>query len=472
MRQYRNTFAALLLPVALALPNAGHGSIRRHEHKYGVSSSNGTPVPFSSSNATASTGTGAASYGYGRSSSSSIDTVYQPTIVSSSPNTVYQPTIASGTAAGAGSTAADAGQCEVSVVTVTQNPTATVTVTFDSALAGDASTSLAPATAVSSSAAVFSPSQSASKKPEASASTQASSSAPYKVSEAQTASTPSTIAAGSSSAATPYTAASSGAAPAASESTSGPKRGLLISGSSSDSLVGYANSQSKISWVVNWYSGPPNNLNENIEFVPQMYGINSDTAPNHEWTTNAEKAAQKAGPKHFLSFGEPNTYTTTGPQLHQDPSTGAANWIKEMQPYTNNVTVGAPGILQNTQDFTWLQQFLDACAKQNPVCDIGFIAIHWFDKAMDPNHPGATNAKAFQGTVNQAIQTANGKPVWVDNFQGSGTPEEQTSFLSEVVPWLESNPSVARYAYVPTDDAPFANSDGSATSLGSHYASL
>jgi len=67
---------------------------------------------------------------------------------------------------------------------------------------------------------------------------------------------------------------------------------------------------------------------------------------------------------------------------------------------------------------------------------------------------------------------ANGKPVWIDNFQASGTNEEQQQWLSQVLPWLESNDAVERYAYLSPDRSTgtgFLNADGSMSSLGEFY---
>jgi len=53
--------------------------------------------------------------------------------------------------------------------------------------------------------------------------------------------------------------------------------------------------------------------------------------------------------------------------------------------------------------------------------------------------------------------------------------DEQQAFLSEVVPWLEQNLAIERYAYVPLDMTSgngFLNTDGSVSSLGKFYADL
>ena len=246
--------------------------------------------------------------------------------------------------------------------------------------------------------------------------------------------------------------------------SSGSKRGVIIPAGGADqaALVTAFNNAEKVSWIANWYSSPPPNLNSRIEFVPQMYDKYSDN--NGEWTRNAKKAVSQ-GDKHFLSFGEPETENDQGFQM--DPQEAANTWMKYLQPYTDSVTAGAPGVLQNTQDLTWLSQFMDAC--DNLGCKIGFVAIHWFYKATPGNEQG------FKNVVNNVTNIANGKPVWVDNFRADGTNEAQQAFLGDIVPWLEANSAVERYAYVSPDRSSgtgFLNSDGSISSLGTYYANL
>ena len=241
------------------------------------------------------------------------------------------------------------------------------------------------------------------------------------------------------------------------------KRGIIASGSDQKLLVGALGTFEKISWLGDWYSGPPTNLPSSIEFVPQNYGRQSDV--NGEWTSNAKKAVA-AGDKYFLSFGEPGTPNA---QLYMDPQDAVTLFMQKMQPYAEQgVSIGAPGTLQNDQDFAWLSSFLDLCDKAG--CKIGFLAMHWFWTAETDHVQG------FKDTLTKNVALAKGKPVWVDNFQAAGSMEDQMDFLKEVVPWLDSQEDVARYAYVPVDRGNgqgFLNDgDGTLSELGKLYASL
>ena len=239
------------------------------------------------------------------------------------------------------------------------------------------------------------------------------------------------------------------------------KRGIIASQQAMDALAsGFANS--KVSWLCNWFSAPPPELDASITFVPQNYGKQSDI--DGEWTKNAEKAVA-AGAKYMLSFGEPGT---PNDKLNMNPQQAVDLWMEKMEPYAKQgVSIGAPGTLQNTQDFEWLSEFLDACTG----CTIGFIAMHWYDKAELKNVAG------FKETLEKAAALAKGKPIWLDNFQAAGSLEAQQEFLSEVVPWLEAQDNIQAYAYVPADSE---NKDGVAgfvengglSALGKFYANL
>ena len=192
-----------------------------------------------------------------------------------------------------------------------------------------------------------------------------------------------------------------------------------------------------------------------------MYGKGSEK--NGEWENNAKKAIA-AGDKIFFSFGEPGT---PNKDRYMTPEEGADFFRKQMEPYAKQgVTIGAPGTLQNKQDFDWLEKFLAACND----CSIGFLQQHWFDKAA----PTARQIEAFKGTVNDALKIANGKyPVWIENFQAQGSAEDQKAFLKEVIPWLESNEQVQGYGYVPGDKDSAGMMDGDKLNdLGSYYANF
>ncbi|CAG5137541.1 uncharacterized protein ALTATR162_LOCUS141 [Alternaria atra] len=269
----------------------------------------------------------------------------------------------------------------------------------------------------------------------------------------------STVAIPSSSRAASEAPSTNPAAPTAGLKT---RRGIIASGAPAEHLAS-AFTNSKVSWLANWYSAPPHQLAPGMTFVPQNYGKKSDE--NGDWTKNAQQAV-KAGDKYMLSFGEPGTPNA---QLHMDPKEAVDLWMAKMEPFAKQgVSIGAPGTLQNTQDFEWLSQFLSLCNE----CSIGFLAMHWYDKAE------LKNVQGLKDTLNKAAAIAQGRSIWLANFQADGTPEAQQEFLGEVIPWLDAQENIQAYAYVPTDSSTpgasygMVDDQGNLNALGQLYATL
>lgn len=231
-------------------------------------------------------------------------------------------------------------------------------------------------------------------------------------------------------------AATSAAAPAAAPaSTSGksPKRGIIVSGADTNAqTAAFANT--KVSWLGNWYSGPPPNLTPDMgmEYVPQLYSPQYIT--DGSWASNAKKGIA-AGDKYFMSFGEPDTSDITA-------EAAVTYWMANMEPYAaQGVSLGAPGNLQNPRDMEWLATFLKGC--ETAGCTIGFLCVHWFWT------PGPNGQQDFKNAVTNVTTQANGRwPVWVDNFEANGDAAGQIEFLTNVIPWLEDNDAIARYGYL------------------------
>ncbi|KAL9135814.1 MAG: hypothetical protein Q9175_002990 [Cornicularia normoerica] len=242
---------------------------------------------------------------------------------------------------------------------------------------------------------------------------------------APTSSTSSTVTAAAAPVASPT------AAPATS-STKSTKRGIIVSGADTDAITA-AFANTKVSWLGNWYSGPPPNLTPEMgmTYVPQLYS--PQYVEDGSWASNAKKGVA-GGDKYFMSFGEPKVSGMT-------PETGVTYWMANMEPYAaQGVSLGTPGNLQNPGDFAWLQKFLDLC--ETAGCTISFVCVHWFWTA-DPS-----GQQDFKNAVNKATTAAKGKPVWVDNFGATGDAAGQIEFLTNMIPWLEDNDLVARYGYL------------------------
>ena len=504
-------FAAL--PAALALPSSNHGHGHHgHHHGYGpyksgqVSPSGASSAPYNLNNGTL----GAA--GTAGSTANSYLTLR---------STLYHTLAASSDSAAPSGSIVEAGASTAescgATATVTDAATVTVTVTGNSGPAESGVESSATVVPSSTALVVSASAKSETPAPVVSSATPASTSAvpegrapsnvetynsvapsvtpvaPSTTPVQASSAAPSTSAASAAAASSPASAASSpvAASPVASADyctdtlvpgpgyvykganftggVKGEKRGLVfVDGiAEMDALVQYAMASPNIHWLGNYFSAPPGGIDgpsPRVEFVPQMYGRQS---VGSEWDTNAARAV-KNGDKHFLSFGEPGT---PNPKNYVDAADGASLWMSQMQPYTKQgVTIGAPGSLGGDDDLNWNTAFLCACQKLG--CDIGFQAGHWFDHAA-PLEQQLARAK---GTIESYIAMAKGRPVWFENIWARGTAAEQTAFMDQLVPWLEDNPAIQRYGFVPMDgDASYGDpytSGGSPTPLGEHFASL
>lgn len=52
----------------------------------------------------------------------------------------------------------------------------------------------------------------------------------------------------------------------------------------------------------------------------------------------------------------------------------------------------------------------------------------------------------FTGYLTDASKTFANHSIWVTEFAGSGTTQEQQSFLKYALPWLETQSFIERYA--------------------------
>lgn len=225
---------------------------------------------------------------------------------------------------------------------------------------------------------------------------------------------------------------------------SGSKRGLAYN-NESPSLEPWV-SYPKISWGHCWAS-VDFNIPSSIEFVPTLSDLSADALPY--WDQNVEKAlARQTGETKYLQFlNEPDQ---PGQKALTDPASAAAAFKKYMNKYAApNVKLGSPSVTNgviNGMGLEYLKNFLAACQG----CTIDFIAVHWYGCG---NGCGVDQDVAlFKQQIEDAITVANGKPVWIPEFQRLGSLSSQKAFLELVLPWLDDKPEIERYAYFMVKD--------------------
>ena len=233
------------------------------------------------------------------------------------------------------------------------------------------------------------------------------------------------------------------------------KRGLAYN---SAALTGAFAGQA-MSWAYNWADKPYGTLGSGIEFVPMLWGEKKFG----DWAASA-KSALAAGAKHMLSFNEPDLPE----QANMNAATAAAAHIKYMNPYAGQAKIGSPAVTNggpsggtDGMGLGWMRKFFDRC---NGNCKVDFLAFHWYDSA--------DNVAYFKNYVSDVIKLAQEKgvqKVWLTEFAAAGSDEQVAKFLAEVLPWMDSNDAIERYAYFMCSDGKLVNGN-SLSAVGKAYA--
>lgn len=196
-----------------------------------------------------------------------------------------------------------------------------------------------------------------------------------------------------------------------------------------------------------------------------LWGLPSGSDP--DWTG----AVQTAGTKNILGFNEPDlTYSASSNILPADAASGYNTYI---EPFADSRGIGMPNVLWNNvgsssggdyNSAQWTQYFLGNCTG----CHFDFAAIHYYQDCFPAD--GQSGADWFKGNVTDAYNTLQ-LPVWVTEFQCYGSEDQQVAFLQDVLPWMDAQSYVARYAYFGVFPDYLLNSAGDGLSnLGMAYA--
>ncbi|KAL8721228.1 MAG: hypothetical protein Q9225_002040 [Loekoesia sp. 1 TL-2023] len=238
------------------------------------------------------------------------------------------------------------------------------------------------------------------------------------------------------------------------------KRGLAYN-SSSPSLNVFSNTD--ITWIHDWNSAPGDAPSQ-FMFVPTLW---SDKSPHSDdWDQNA------AGHQYLMSFNEPDIVA----QANMEVNYAVDQYKLLMFPKrSGTVKIGAPSVSGGSgtneagipMGTGWLSQFLSLCNDDN-TCQADFVSGHWY------GCPGGScsvqaDIKSFNGYVSDLVQTAQGRDVWIPEFQRYGDEAGQKQFLESVLPTLDSNRAVTHYAYFMVTDG-ILTTNGQPNDLGTTFA--
>lgn len=453
-----NTMSVLAFATAaFAVPFNGHGHGHAKYHNNKPSGFSAYPYPTANGTGLYPTGTGFAT---GAPIAPASETVVVSDVVSE-----YETTTE------VAATYADATSSCTSDVTVTTTIQKTVTVTpgaaSSTAVASSSSSEAAPVeSSVESPAPAYSAASSSEAAPvessapayseaptsyssKAEAVTQASESAPAAYSSPAPTSSASSYVEESSSDASPtmtYSAAGKGNVginigygSSSSSSAAPSSTGSSSSGSSKSGKRGVAYNDAKltdclvsspeISWGYNWGSSS-SGLSDSVKFIPTLWGPKSEFT--NDWSKNAQSAID-SGSTHLFSFNEPDLSA----QANLSPSEAADAYKQYMEPFAGKAKLCAPSVTNGggSMGLSWLSSFLEACSD----CTIDCVNIHWYDSAE--------NTEYFKKHVSDAADTAPGKQIFVSEFAATGSDDQISKFLEDVMPWMDSNDDVGGYAY-------------------------
>ncbi|OBT38940.1 hypothetical protein VE00_10492 [Pseudogymnoascus sp. WSF 3629] len=270
-----------------------------------------------------------------------------------------------------------------------------------------------------------------------------------------------------------YSSTSSPSTTSSSTPTSTPgstgKRGLAYNNNNPSANAEYANlfkGYSKVSWGYDW-GYPSWDLDASFEFVPMLWGLPSGSDP--AWTN----AVQTAKTKSILGFNEPDlTYSASSNIL---PANAASGYKTYIEPFAGSRNIGMPNVLWNNvgtssggeyNSAQWTQYFLGNCTS----CHFDFAAIHYYQDCFPAD--GQSGAEWFMGNVTDAYKTLH-LPVWVTEFECYGSEDQQIAFLQQVLPWMDAQSYVVRYAYFGVFPGYLLNSAGNGLSnLGIAYVTV
>jgi hypothetical protein len=200
----------------------------------------------------------------------------------------------------------------------------------------------------------------------------------------------------------------------------------------------------EVSWYYNWHHR--SDLHTNAQFVPMVFGARSPIP---------------AQAPVLLGFNEPD---------HPRQANLSVAQALTLWPQLEGAhALGAPVVAGHPLQGTWLPAFMQARPR------VEFMTLHWYK---------GTDAQRLMRDV-QALCERYGLPVWITEFAPSTAGQARqnplrhsqqavNTFIETVLPWLEKNPCVARYAWhdAKTGTSALWDAQGALTETGRRYAAV
>ncbi|KAL1990993.1 hypothetical protein VTN49DRAFT_5497 [Thermomyces lanuginosus] len=208
---------------------------------------------------------------------------------------------------------------------------------------------------------------------------------------------------------------------------------------------------SAASWAYNWNKVPDGQIPQGVEYCPMLWGAKMFDG----WTQAAEQALA-SGSTCLLGFNEPDHWE----QANMSPAQAVDAYKQYLTPFKDRATLVTPAVTNGggSMGLAWMREFLTQCGGQ---CGAQVMAIHWYGDNFDQ----------FKQHVESAIGLANEfgiSRIWITEFAPNTDAAGQIAFLHQAIPYLNSNPSVERYAYFMAREGSLL-SGGALSDIGKAY---
>ncbi|KAL3492214.1 hypothetical protein BJX62DRAFT_203419 [Aspergillus germanicus] len=202
------------------------------------------------------------------------------------------------------------------------------------------------------------------------------------------------------------------------------------------SLVQQLSNSGLVSWAYNWNMYTMGDLPSEVEFVPMLWGTKMFTG----WFA-AIQTLLSSGSEYILGFNEPDMAS----QAAMSSSDAASYYRQYISPLSGQAKLVSPAVTNGVGDdvgLDWARNFLDSCTD----CGVTALAVHWYGDTAD-------DFKTFVGKATDLAAEYNLAETWVTEFalnsdlSNTGGTQTSSDFLGEVLPWLDEQTAVSRYAY-------------------------
>ena len=230
------------------------------------------------------------------------------------------------------------------------------------------------------------------------------------------------------------------------------KRGIAYNDASLANILSSA--CGSCSGAYNWGANTAG-LNSRLSFVPMLWG---DTAEyTNPWESLAKEAIRN-GAKALMSFNEPDNAN----QSNISPGRAAHSHIRFMNPYANEIKLGAPAISNSNKTMegpSWLRHFVKACGGK---CKYDFCSVHWYSSS--------SSAKSLFDLLQEVYEICDENPIWLTEFAPSGSTKEIKHFVSDWLPRLDNLQYVQAYSYFMASTGSLLADQTHLSDLGEAYA--